>query len=194
VYSKSNPRLSAVSPVRRYGFSPRPEHVPALRFRFCPFLTLWVFRFPGFFAHSFHSLHQECFTTLLQSSVSTLFLKNAGCHPTIPVLELVALGSPTLPLLSATDRLFFQVPDSFGLFCTLARPRGTSGIAPMARPPARWGALLPEATNDAFASVGTAESSGRHKVPMTEKSREGRARKEKPNKLRAQPPLGCCAL
>jgi hypothetical protein len=32
------------------------------------------------------SLHQECFTTLFLSMRSTLFLKNAGCHPTIPIL------------------------------------------------------------------------------------------------------------
>src|SRR6266850_4323933 len=31
-----------------------------------------------------HSLHKECFTTLLQSSASALFLKTAGCIPTIP--------------------------------------------------------------------------------------------------------------
>ena len=35
---------------------------------------------------SFRSLHQECFTTLSQSSASKLFLKTAGCHPTIPIL------------------------------------------------------------------------------------------------------------
>ena len=40
------------------------------------------------FGHSLHSLHQECFTTLLQSNDSTLFLKTAGCIPTIPILEL----------------------------------------------------------------------------------------------------------
>src|SRR6266851_2877716 len=33
------------------------------------------------FAHSFHSLHQECFTTLFQSDGSALFLKIAGCVP-----------------------------------------------------------------------------------------------------------------
>src|SRR6266404_1305919 len=37
-------------------------------------------------ARSFHSLHKECFTTLLQSSASALFLKTAGCVPTIPIL------------------------------------------------------------------------------------------------------------
>src|SRR5712664_2087590 len=37
-----------------------------------------------------HSLHKECFTTLLQSSASALFLKTAGCIPTIPILELSA--------------------------------------------------------------------------------------------------------
>jgi len=41
-------------------------------------------------ARSFHSLHQECFTTLLQSTASALFLKTAGCIPTIPILELSA--------------------------------------------------------------------------------------------------------
>jgi hypothetical protein len=174
-------------------FLPDLSTFPALRFRFCPFLTLRIFRFPDFFAHSFHSLHQECFTTRLQSSVSTVSLKNAGCHPTIPVLELVALGSPTLPLLSATDRLYFQVPDSFGLFYTLARPRGTSGIAPMARPPG-WGHCYRRPrTMPSPPSVPQNRPAGT-KVPMTEKSREGRARKGKPNKLRAQPPLGCCAL
>jgi hypothetical protein len=34
------------------------------------------------------SLHQECFTIPLPPSGSTLFLKIAGCHPTIPRLEL----------------------------------------------------------------------------------------------------------
>jgi hypothetical protein len=33
------------------------------------------------FPRSFHSLHQECFTTLLQSNGSALFLKTAGCVP-----------------------------------------------------------------------------------------------------------------
>src|SRR5882724_3409981 len=37
-----------------------------------------------------HSLHKECFTTLLQSTASALFLKTAGCIPTIPILELSA--------------------------------------------------------------------------------------------------------
>jgi len=37
-------------------------------------------------ARSFHSLHKECFTTLLQSIASALFLKTAGCIPTIPIL------------------------------------------------------------------------------------------------------------
>src|SRR6266481_5841432 len=32
-------------------------------------------------ARSFHSLHQECFTTLLQSTASPLFLKTAGVSP-----------------------------------------------------------------------------------------------------------------
>jgi len=32
-------------------------------------------------ARSFHSLHQECFTTLLQSTASALFLKTAGVSP-----------------------------------------------------------------------------------------------------------------
>jgi hypothetical protein len=39
-------------------------------------------------ALSFRSLHKECFTTLLQSTASALFLKTAGCVPTIPILEL----------------------------------------------------------------------------------------------------------
>jgi hypothetical protein len=39
------------------------------------------------FAHSLRSLHQERFTTLLQSNGSALFLETAGCHLTIPILE-----------------------------------------------------------------------------------------------------------
>jgi hypothetical protein len=35
----------------------------------------------SFFARSFHSLRKECFTTLLQSSASALFLKIAGVSP-----------------------------------------------------------------------------------------------------------------
>jgi hypothetical protein len=45
---------------------------------------------PLSFSLSYRSLHQECFTTLLQSASSTLFLKTAGCHPRTPILELTA--------------------------------------------------------------------------------------------------------
>ena|SRR5712664_4026241 len=43
------------------------------------------------------ALHQECFTTLLQSKRSTLFLKTAGCIATIPILKLHA--PPASPLI-----------------------------------------------------------------------------------------------
>ena len=47
--------------------------------------------------------------------------RNAGCHSTIPVLELVALlGSPTLPLLSATRSPFLS--SGSGLFWTFLYP------------------------------------------------------------------------
>jgi hypothetical protein len=42
-------------------------------------------------ARSFHSLYKECFTTLLHSSASALFLKTAGCHPAIPILKLASV-------------------------------------------------------------------------------------------------------
>src|SRR6266404_4398697 len=47
------------------------------------------------------SLHQECFTTLLQSTASSLFLRIAGCHPTIPILERFQQSRCKGPLLSA---------------------------------------------------------------------------------------------
>jgi hypothetical protein len=47
-----------------------------------------VRRSNAFFIRSFHSLLKECFTTLLHSQGSALFLKAAGCAPTLPILEL----------------------------------------------------------------------------------------------------------
>src|SRR6266478_4372216 len=42
----------------------------------------------GLFLFSFHSLYQERFRTPFPPKGSALFLRTAGCHPTIPVLEL----------------------------------------------------------------------------------------------------------
>src|SRR5216683_5754619 len=45
-------------------------------------LVASLYRSPAaLFARSFRSLHQECFTTLVQSVGSTLFLKTAGMYP-----------------------------------------------------------------------------------------------------------------
>ncbi len=45
-------------------------------------LVASLYRSPAaLFARSFRSLHQECFTTLVQSVGSTLFLKTAGVYP-----------------------------------------------------------------------------------------------------------------
>src|SRR6266851_3481050 len=46
------------------------------------------------FVHSFRSLRKECFTTPFDSQGSTLFLKTAGCTPTLPFLELPTRRSP----------------------------------------------------------------------------------------------------
>src|SRR6266481_3546855 len=89
-----------------------------------------------------HSLHQECFTTLFQSKGSTLFLKTAGCVPTIPKMEhggqriapktvpatAAPSDSPTLRHLhSCTIRLFdhfFLRPLPFTSQCILFVPPG----------------------------------------------------------------------
>ncbi len=59
-----------------------------------------------------HSLHQECFTTLLQSKGPTLSLKIAGCHPTIPILELTPSSPRSLSLyvLPSLLRLLSRCP------------------------------------------------------------------------------------
>ncbi len=44
--------------------------------------------FNALFIRSFRSLLKECFTTLLHSQGSTLFLKTAGVYPALPILEL----------------------------------------------------------------------------------------------------------
>jgi hypothetical protein len=51
------------------------------------------------------SLHQECFTTLLRSKGPTLSLKIAGCHPTIPILELTLSPPRSLSLYVLTSLL-----------------------------------------------------------------------------------------
>src|SRR6266436_2240101 len=89
-----------------------------------------------------HSLHQECLTTLFQSKGSTLFLKTAGCVPTIPKMEhggqriapktvpatAAPSDSPTLRHLhSCTIRLFdhfFLRPLPFTSQCILFVPPG----------------------------------------------------------------------
>src|SRR5713226_2359793 len=44
--------------------------------------------FNALFIRSFRSLLKECFTALLHSQGSTLFLKTAGVYPALPILEL----------------------------------------------------------------------------------------------------------
>jgi hypothetical protein len=45
------------------------------------------------FLFSFHSLHQERFTTLFPSKGSALFLKIAGCMGFLPILEVIPVSS-----------------------------------------------------------------------------------------------------
>jgi hypothetical protein len=97
---RSRPTLQTLAPISNSLFSKsnRVSYLPALhsitsiesnsykntgnRRPFPPFSVL-VSRSHGHL--SLHplmrSLHQECFTTLLQSGRSTLLLKTAGCHP-----------------------------------------------------------------------------------------------------------------
>src|SRR6266403_1232186 len=80
------------------------------------------------------SLHQECFTTLFQSKGSTLFLKIAGCVPTIPKMEHGGqrIAPKTVPATAApsdspTLRLFdhfFLRPLPFTSQCILFVPPG----------------------------------------------------------------------
>src|SRR6266404_1323719 len=80
------------------------------------------------------SLHQECFTTLFQSKGSTLFLKIAGCVPTIPKMEhgRQRIAPKTVPATAApsdspTLRLFdhfFLRPLPFTSQCILFVPPG----------------------------------------------------------------------
>ena len=72
------------------------------------------------FIHSFRSLRKECFTTPFDSQGSTLFLKTAGCTPTLPFLELPARLSP---LYSSS---FFS--HSCVLFCAFLHARKTQLI------------------------------------------------------------------
>jgi len=67
-------------------------------------------------ARSFPSLHEERFTSLLQSSDSTHFLKTAGCIPSIPSLERNATQQPpVLPIPSSLP----PIPPLFIFFRTL---------------------------------------------------------------------------
>jgi hypothetical protein len=85
------------------------------------------------FALFCRSLHQECFTTLLQSAASALFRKIAGCHPTIPILacpelrgELFTRHSHCIQVLSA--HTLTNAPSRNSLRCTsLQMPRGGGG-------------------------------------------------------------------
>jgi len=77
-------------------------------------------RFNALFIRSFRSLLKECFTTLLHSQGSALFLKTAGCTPTLPFLEL-----PTR-LSSPYSSSFFS--HSCALFCVFLHARKTQLI------------------------------------------------------------------
>src|SRR5216683_469460 len=72
------------------------------------------------FVHSFRSLRKECFTTPFDSQGSTLFLKTAGCTPTLPILELPARRS------SPYSSSFFS--HSCVLFCAFLHARKTQLI------------------------------------------------------------------
>jgi len=95
-------------------------------------------------ARSFHSLHQECFTTLVQSKRSTLFLKNAGVSPYNSrsgncSQDTTPKGHFFRPFLSSAYTLF-QVPYPVSSF--LATHTKTAGCVPtlpilkLAPPPA----------------------------------------------------------
>jgi len=79
--------------------------------------------FPSLLARSFRSLHQERFTTLLSSNGSTLFLKTAGCHPTIPILELAFILGDRLSFFSSTYKCPLPQLPSFDI---LTNAWGTS--------------------------------------------------------------------
>jgi hypothetical protein len=72
-------------------------------------------QFATLFCSSSRSLHQECFTNLLQSTGSALFLKTAGCVPTIPILERSPRETP------AISYYLWPIPFPFSLFRTLLR-------------------------------------------------------------------------
>jgi hypothetical protein len=73
---------------RRSGFSDSSSNVPTFR------------HFNSLFIHSCRSLSKECLRTLLKSEASALFLKTAGCTPTIPILELIPECIAAIPALS----------------------------------------------------------------------------------------------
>jgi hypothetical protein len=195
-YSKSNPRPGPIPPTLSLDPYPRPSDLRT--FRSCSF--------PSLLTGPFH-LHTICLTlvALCTKSVSRLFcnqplphsfLKLPGCHPTTPVLELVALAFSTFSIPYAVHALVSHTfPDSPAFFCTLASlnlilfnrpptfsptPQGTPRDHPSTREPGLVGGSGTGSQKRSFASVRTAESPARTRCRWHRKSRKGRTRKGRP--------------